>query len=80
MGWNYRVLQRQYTSSDGEVEETFAIHEVYYRSDNVDDRTVTLQEVGYSDPVPPSAESLDALKVVLRRMLEACEKPILMSD
>jgi hypothetical protein len=35
MGWNYRVMR--HAPKDGELDEWYAIHEVYYRSDEVDD-------------------------------------------
>ena len=53
MGWNYRVL-RHASNSKGQAGEDawYAIHEVYYRRDGVDDSQVTSGEVGYSaDPV-----------------------------
>ena len=79
MGWNYRVL-RHASNSKGQAGEDawYAIHEVYYRRDDVDDSQVTSGEVGYSaDPVSPAAESVDDLQRGLAQMVEALGKPVL---
>ena len=75
MGWNYRVMR--HPPKDGE-EEWYAIHEVYYRSNDVDDLTVPVHETGYSvDPVGVIADSPEGLRWTLQKMLEALDKPVL---
>ena len=78
MGWNYRVMRHKDVDSDGKVHETFAIHEVYYKDDLVQDVLVHSGDVGYTEkPVAPVAEDLDGLRVVLTEMLKALDKPAL---
>jgi hypothetical protein len=79
MGWNYRAM-RHTLDSDAPfgVPESYAIHEVHYRSDEVNDLIATSKEVGYSiEPVSPMAESIDDLRFRLTEMLGALDKPTL---
>jgi hypothetical protein len=79
MGWNYRAM-RHTLDSDAPlgIPESYAIHEVYYRSDQVNDLTATSKDVGYSiEPVSPLAESIDDLRFRLTEMLGALDKPTL---
>ena len=56
----------------------YAIHEVFYRSDDVDDRAMDSSEFGYTaDPIAPRADDVDELRWVLERMLAALDKPVL---
>lgn len=78
VGWNYRVMRHQPDPARGEAEEWFAIHEVYYRSDDVDDRTVDSSETRYTvDAITPRANNVDELRWLLEQMLAALDKPIL---
>jgi hypothetical protein len=79
VGWNYRVIRRAETeAASGTIEFTFGIHEVYYRDDEVDDRTVSASEVGFTErPVPVVGESVEALRTTLELMLTALDKPVL---
>lgn len=80
MTWNYRVMRHEYQGGlTGEREALYALHEVYYESAEVDDLAVTAAEVGYSAaPVTVSAESVEELRNMLRLMLSALEKPVLL--
>lgn len=76
MGWNYRVMR--HAPREGEVDDWFAIHEVYYRSDEVDDLTVPVHETGCTkDPVSVIADDVEGLRWSLQKMLEALDKPVL---
>lgn len=76
MGWNYRVMR--HAPKNGEVDEWYAIHEVYYRSNDVDDLTVPVSETGCTeDPVGVVGDSVESLRWSLQKMLEALEKPVL---
>jgi hypothetical protein len=62
----------------GEPRVWYAIHECFYRDDEVDDLTVDSSEVGYTqDPITPRADEVDELREVLREMLAALDKPVL---
>lgn len=75
MGWNYRVMR--HPPKDGE-EEWYAIHEVFYSSSDVEDRTVPVRETSYTvNPVGVIANSLEGLRWCLQKMLEALDKPVL---
>ena len=78
MGWNYRVMRHQPNPARGEREVWYAIHEVFYRNDAVDDRTVDSSETGYTEePVAVVADDVDGLRWVLEQMLAALDKPVL---
>ena len=79
MGWNYRVMKHsEKDESTGKVETWFGIHEVYYRSDDVDDLAVGADETGYTaEPVRVIADEVDDLRRMLTRMLESLDKPVL---
>jgi hypothetical protein len=79
MGWNYRAMRHTLDSNAPlAMPEGYAIHEVYYRSDEVNDLTATSKDVGYSiEPVSPLAESIDDLRFTLTEMLGALDKPTL---
>ena len=79
LGWNYRVMRHTSDPKDGsEGEESYAIHEIYYRCDDVDDLTVTSSEVEYTmEPVSAVAGNADDLRWQLEEMLKALDKPIL---
>lgn len=60
--WNYRVVKRTYIYPDGETEDTYGIHECHY------------EPTGWTkDPVAVEAESPEALREVLQRMLLALD-------
>lgn len=65
MSWNYRVIRHVKNN-----EEFYHVHEVYYD----DNGTPTMVS---TEPIAPYAESVEDLKWVLERMLEALDKPIL---
>lgn len=76
MSWNYRVIKkesvypRELQTYDGETEEYFEIHEVYYK----DDGSIKM----YSE-LPSSPFGLDSKELYanLMKMTEAWSKPIL---
>jgi hypothetical protein len=63
----------------GEVEEWYAIHEVFYRSDDDDDLLVKSDETaGYTvEPIKAVAFNLDDLRWRLEEILQALDKPVL---
>lgn len=65
MGWNYRVLRREYKD-----EPYYAIHEVYYKKNG----SIRMWSVNAMDPGGSTPEELAD---VLRMMQEALKKPIL---
>jgi hypothetical protein len=81
MGWNYRVMRHTSgNENSAETGEWFAIHEVYYRNDKVDDLTVDVKETSYTrEPITVvvEADRIDELRLMLEQMLEAFEKPVL---
>jgi len=75
MSWNYRVIRtvnkipellRKNHPDVGEF-DFYTIHDVYY-DDNKD-----VVNVGRESPV--IGDSIDELRLVLQKMLEACDKP-----
>ena len=67
MVWNYRVVR-----NNSDEWEEFSIREVYYEKDgSVQGITV--------DAIAPISESVEGLREVLQRMLEACEKDVLVT-
>lgn len=72
MSWNYRVIKSVHSWSDY-TEETYAIHEVYYRADG--------SIRGWTDePARPTADTLEDLKSVLEMFKVAFDKPVLNKD
>ena len=78
MGWNYRVIRRTVIgAASGGARHTFGIHEVYYGNDEVDDRTVSSSDIGFTEmPVAVVGESVEALRSTLQLMLAALDKPV----
>lgn len=79
MTWNYRVMRHEHLDeATGEKEESFALHEVYYESKDVNDLTVSATDVGYtSEPIQVVGESVEDLRETLQRMLAALDKPVI---
>lgn len=79
MSWNFRVMRHvEVDKSTGAVSEWLGIHEVHYKGLEVNDLTVSSDEIGYTvQPVTMTAESVEELRFMLTRMLGAIEKPIL---
>lgn len=77
--WNHRVMKHEYAHLGSDYNEVmFAIHEVYYKDRSVDDRAVTLDDVGYTEnPVTVTGESIEELRATLELMLAALDKPVL---
>ncbi len=79
MNWNYRLIYHpsgKYKIGKQEFDrgEYLAIHEVYYDDDgNPDSMTIDPIVTGDDD----GTDSLESLRWVLTRQLEALEKPIL---
>jgi len=71
MSWNYRVILDRWTNKDGEIEECYEIHEVYYN-----DKTGKIKNIS-KDAQDPHGSTLGELVESLRAMLRATEKPIL---
>ena len=65
MSWNHRVIFDKDTG-------LYSIHEVYY----VDGENIGMTE----NPVHAQEESVDDLEETLRRMLRACQMPVLESE
>ncbi|MBX7222764.1 MAG: hypothetical protein K1Y36_22640 [Blastocatellia bacterium] len=64
-----------------EKNEWVAIHEVYYRNDDVDDLTVSSAEIGCTmNPIQATAYNIDDLRWRLEEMLKALDKPVLEYD
>jgi uncharacterized membrane protein len=71
-------MKHEKIDGDGEKEIWYAIHEVYYKDDEVNDLTVTSNDVGYTkEPIEVRAENIDQLRWVLEEMLKSLDKPIL---
>ena len=71
MTWNYRVVKHSY-NEEGRAdapEETFQIHEVYYKHD----QPHMITETG----MVPFGENEDELKVCMIYMMQALTKPVL---
>ena len=78
MSWNFRVMRHKSVDPDGNVEESLAMHEVYYKSDRPAKAEESLSDIGYSaNPATPVADDLDGLRFVLTEMIRALDKPIL---
>jgi len=75
MSWNYRVMKHVSKSPMGD-EEYLAIHEVHYRDKDVDDLTVPVDEIGWSEE-PTTVQGDDELRWSLESMLKALDKPII---
>lgn len=65
--WNYRVVRRVW-EINGEIEEQFGIHEVYYREGK--------PEICSERPDGASGESLEALKKDMENQQLALKKPV----
>ena len=79
MGWNYRAMRhssKKESTTEGAV--WFGIHELYYRTDEINDLTVAADETGYTqEPIKLVADDDDGLRWMLEQMLAGLEKPIL---
>lgn len=73
MSWNYRVIRRVYKNLLGEEEEDYSIHETYYDANN-EPNAITVK------PISVSADDVDGLRWILKKMSEAVEKPVLDYD
>lgn len=62
--WNYRVVK----SKDGE-DDYYQIHSTYYYEGNINGMSV--------NPSVAGGYNLDELRIDLKRMLEALDKPII---
>ena len=70
MGWNHRVLAKEFIFENGEKEIYFDIHEVYYDADGKPD--------GYTkNPILVGGENIKDIKWTLNKMKECLKKPIL---
>lgn len=67
--WNYRVMRHQHTHTDGEVETTYAIHEVYYDEEGKV-KNWTKEPTGILSDSQDFKDALEKLRV-------AAEKPTL---
>jgi hypothetical protein len=73
MSWDYRILVTEYTYKNGEVEEYFQIHEVYYDNNKVP-KSHTI------DGITVGGESIYILKDQLIKFKECFKKPVLWGD
>ena len=73
MVWNHRVMLRDY----GRGYKSLEIYEVYYEKE----KDGNLNIIGSTqDPINPYAdteEGLDVLKIVVKRMIDCLNKPVL---
>lgn len=67
--WNYRVMRHQVEHADGEVETSFAVHEVYYNDDGTIRNWTSLPASMVSDEADFS--------FLLAKLPEAIAKPVL---
>lgn len=66
MSWNYRIVHKTYTETDGTLAHIYGIHECY------------TDPFGYTEnPVDVSAESIEGLRWVLEHMLKALNEPVI---
>ncbi len=67
--WNYRVVKRTHRFPDGSTEDEFGIHECHY------------EPTGWTaEPVAVTAESVERLRDVLRRMLIALDVEVIVEE
>lgn len=69
MSWNYRVVK--HCNEELELSDSFNIHEVYYDEQGLID-SMTVDPVGL-----PHSDSVEDVRDILQKMLEATEKPVL---
>ena len=70
MSWNYRIIKSTFKMPSGDIEERYAIHEVYYDNNG--------NIIGWSkDPVYISGESLSDLEGDLKLYREAFCRSVL---
>jgi len=69
MPWNYRVVKKVTKIPLGETDITYEVHDVYY-DENLD--IVNIGKISF-----PMSDDVDGLKWTLKKMLEACKKPVI---
>ena len=69
MAWNYRVVKKVTKIPLGETDITYEIHDVYY-DENLD--IVNIGRISF-----PMSDDVEGLKWCLKKMLEACKKPVI---
>jgi hypothetical protein len=69
MPWNYRVVKKVTKIPLGETDITYEVHDVYY-DENLD--IVNIGKISF-----PMSDDVDGLKWILKKMLEACKKPVI---
>ena len=70
MSWNYRIMAKRCPEHN---ETVYTIREVYYNKAGIAD--------GFTDPIDvASMDGLNGIKLVLKEMIKATEKPILSED
>jgi hypothetical protein len=67
MSWNYRVIKKATKIPGGGIDITYTVHDVYHDDDIVDIGKISL----------PVSDNVEGLKQNLKKMLEACEKPVI---
>lgn len=74
MTWNHRVVvKREYEPNEIEDPIGYQIHECYYGIGNDPDKVDSITK----NPITPYGTSLEELKKELKRMLKACDEPVL---
>jgi hypothetical protein len=69
MAWNYRVVKKVTKIPVGGTDITYEIHDVYL------DESLDIVNIGkISFPI---GEDVNGLKWTLKKMLEACKKPVI---
>jgi hypothetical protein len=69
MAWNYRVVKKVTKIPLGETDITYEIHDVYY------DESLDIVNIGRISF--PMSDDVDGLKWTLKKMVEACKKPVI---
>ena len=69
MGWNHRVMAREYTYKE-ETYLMFGIYEVYYNEDGIPDSYT-------ADAIDTNFEDFKGLRWSINKMKEGMKKPIL---
>jgi len=71
--WNHRVVRRVFRADGSHQEVEFAIHEAHYKDKGATRGPCSIT----TDAVAVHAETVDGLRWVLQKMLEALDKPVL---
>jgi hypothetical protein len=71
--WNHRVVRRVFHADGDHKEIEYAIHEAHYETKGASSGRCLIT----TEAVPVAADSIEGLRWVLTKMLEALDKPVL---